>query len=248
MLKTVALLVFALCLATLVSSEFCYSDESSPTGFSTTTLVDFHDLPTGADVSSLTSLTFYLWVANANGNERLMVFDTSNPTGGNFALGSPNEACQIPGPGVGDGGAPNSAFANCAPLGKALIISDDGNAEDPRARPNGGDITIAVPSDCEFKSIGLLNVRTGAEDHDNGVMITLYDKNDAVLTELWAQGAGENGYQTVHFNVPKVRKLYIWSGSDFAITSLEYKCPCNGNPGCPTCPKCTCKCCPNRNK
>jgi pyrrolidone-carboxylate peptidase len=58
------------------------------------------------------------------------LFDSSNPgsqeTCGDADLGSPNNACTPPGPGIGNGGRPNQPGANCDPLGNILIIQEKG--------------------------------------------------------------------------------------------------------------------------
>jgi hypothetical protein len=59
------------------------------------------------------------------------VFDSSNVQGGgertgDFDLGSPNSLCRPSGPGIGDGGGPNSRFPNCDPQGNMLILQNPG--------------------------------------------------------------------------------------------------------------------------
>lgn len=56
-----------------------------------------------------------------------VVFDTTAPTGQDFDLGSPNETCDPPGPGVGVAGEVGMPFENCpgAQLITALIVGEN---------------------------------------------------------------------------------------------------------------------------
>jgi len=57
----------------------------------------------------------------------VMLFNSSAPTGGAFALGSPNENCAPigVGEGAGNGGRSLRAGENCVPLQQCLILSED---------------------------------------------------------------------------------------------------------------------------
>jgi len=59
---------------------------------------------------------------NNLGNNAIMAFDSSVPTGGDPDLGAPNQRCG--GPGQGVGGEPGKIGANCKPLGKVAIAHE----------------------------------------------------------------------------------------------------------------------------
>ena len=70
-------------------------------------------------------------VLNASGGVGTLprLFDTFNPrgpngSGGDADLGSPNESCPVPGPGIGQGGALGEIGENCEPLGNVLIVQE----------------------------------------------------------------------------------------------------------------------------
>jgi hypothetical protein len=59
------------------------------------------------------------------------VFNSANVRGpgsirSDFDLGSPNENCRPAGPGIGNGGGPNTNFPNCQPQGNMLILQSSG--------------------------------------------------------------------------------------------------------------------------
>lgn len=63
-----------------------------------------------------------------------MVFDSSNPSGGDWDLGTPNQNFEtspgVKGPGIGSGGA-SGVYQNDVPLGNVLIVSEDNDSLDP---------------------------------------------------------------------------------------------------------------------
>ena len=73
-----------------------------------TKTIDFNDLSGGTIVDNeyqSAGVTIQAWTAGGVGN-RAMIFDTSNPTGGDYDLATSN-------------------------LGNALIVSEDGDSHDP---------------------------------------------------------------------------------------------------------------------
>jgi len=95
--------------------------------------------------------------------EPVTVFDTQSVTGGDFVLGSPNEACRnSTGEGWGRGGWPGRPGANCAPLGKCLILNDQHcNTAQPSASRVGGDLVLQFCAPAYVKSLTLLNPTKG---------------------------------------------------------------------------------------
>ncbi|MBC8367313.1 hypothetical protein H8E52_07885 [bacterium] len=62
------------------------------------------------------------------GPHSIIVFDSANPTGGDFDLGTPNETCG--GPGVGAGGEVGQPGENCVARENLLIIAENINDSD----------------------------------------------------------------------------------------------------------------------
>jgi hypothetical protein len=83
------------------------------------------------------------------------VFDTSQPWA-DPDLGSPNSECEGGGPGIGDGGRPESDYSNCEPLNYVLIIQE-GGTNAPDDNENGGSITFTFLSPVRIEHIGLLD-------------------------------------------------------------------------------------------
>jgi hypothetical protein len=91
------------------------------------------------------------------------VFDTSNPgdeESGDPDLGSPNERCIPPGPGIGEGGEPGGDGENCSPLGNALIVQEGNDDLDvPDDNEDGGMIVFDFKKMAEYVyEVGLLDV------------------------------------------------------------------------------------------
>jgi len=89
------------------------------------------------------------------------VFDTSNPgvlEDGDPDLGSPNKHCTPPGPGIGQGGKPGTAGANCKAQGNALIIEEDGGGVPDDNQISGTIIINFEPTAQYVNSIGFLDV------------------------------------------------------------------------------------------
>jgi hypothetical protein len=83
------------------------------------------------------------------------VFDTSQPWA-DPDLGSPNSECEGGGPGIGDGGRPESDYSNCEALNYVLIIQE-GGTNAPDDNENGGSITFTFLSPVKIEHIGLLD-------------------------------------------------------------------------------------------
>ena len=90
---------------------------------------------------------------------------------GDPALGSPNKLCATPGYGVGAGGEPGSAYANCDALGKVMIIDENGPWNPPDDSKSGGEMTLAFAQPVEVNHLKFLdNVNTGTIKIDVSTM------------------------------------------------------------------------------
>ena len=100
---------------------------------SVTTTIDFEGFSAGDIV---TELTGGIRVTSKPG-KRAMIFNSSNPTGGDFDLETSDQ-------------------------GNILIISEDKNASNPDDREKGGTLRFEFPQPVELRSVGLLDVEEGA--------------------------------------------------------------------------------------
>jgi len=108
--------------------------------------IDFDDFLGGeyVDMAHYQNETYGIEIkCKAGLSDECRILDTESPMEEN--LGSTNEDCPDPGPGVGEGGEPGSPYENCEPQYRVLIMQHK-NSKDPITEPNshepGGDIEI----------------------------------------------------------------------------------------------------------
>lgn len=225
------------------SGSQCLVDKDSTTGYSITTTVDFNNFTSGTtDLSSLQQLGFHVWTPGAN-DKKLMIFNTASP-GTEKYLGSPNKECSTGGTGVGSGGEPGATFENCVPLGNGLIVSGNNDPHNIITNHNGGDITFTFPGQCIIQKFGYLNGTHSNVSISYQPVIKLFGKDDNHIIDITPPLGSENSHHIWNFShIPNVKKLYLWSGSRYAVTFMQYKCPCEGNPPPPPgCGECKCEC------
>lgn len=193
-------------LNTCCPRSFCIDFQKFNVGDTTTTIN-----------AGLVGITLSATSSCGNG---LIVFDSSNPGTGNESLGSPNQDCSLTDcpagcPGIGSGGAPTGMCPNCAPLGKVLILSDNGTLNPCIF---GGTITLTFTCPVIFEQIGLLNV-----DSD-GNTLEFFDSKGSVITTQPITNCCPNGYQVVTSNVSGVKSVNINLNTNAAITHFCFRC------------------------
>lgn len=146
-----------------------------------------------------------------------IAFDTSNPTGGDFDLGTPN--ADFGGPGVGTGGEAGQPGQNDTPLNNVLIISEDGDLTDPDDAADGGTVFIDFASPVTFLSLGILDV-DGVESAGS---INLLDSLGALITTLDILPLGDNSVQVLQASVAGVSSIQVAFPSSGAITGFEFE-------------------------
>ncbi len=184
-------------------------------------LIDFevdgvgNNLATGQIIDNEFSALGISVSANSNGSHNLaMIFDSSNPTGGDRDLGTPNES--FGGPGKGSGGGTNSVAQ-----GKILIISEDGDGTDPDDEARGGTIRFDFTTEVVMASIGILDI-----DADEGEEVRLFDAGDNLITTLGFIPVGNNGFQEVALlNTSGVARMDVVFTGSGAITDFSYNVP-----------------------
>ncbi len=151
-------------------------------------------------------------------NHPAMIFDSSNPTGEDPDLGTPN--VDFGGPGVGVGGGFGQAGQNSVPLGKVLIISEDADSSDPDDNAGGGTIIFTFDEAVELHSVGILDI-DGTESMGT---VTAFDGGGGVLASADMQPLGDNSYQDVVVEASNVRRIEVWFPSSGSVTSIVF-CP-----------------------
>lgn len=146
-----------------------------------------------------------------------VVFDSSNPSGGDIDLGTPNEAHN--GPGKGEGGASNDKA-----LGNLLVIAEndtdsdgDGLLDAPDDEAGGGDMTFRFDRSMKIRNLVLVDL----DKNETGAVLT-FALIDGTGFEVPVAGTGDNC--VVHFagEWEEVQMLTITFPGSGAIASLEF--------------------------
>jgi uncharacterized repeat protein (TIGR01451 family) len=137
-------------------------------------------------------------------NHPVMIFDSSNPTGNDPDLGTPNQ--DFSGPGVGNGGKSGQPGENSVAQGKILIISGDGDTEDPDDYVGGGTITFTFDQPTPVDEVHILDI----EESGSKVRAWNATSGGTLLAEVNMQTYGNNSFQIVPVNADGgVRRLEI---------------------------------------
>ena len=118
-----------------------------------------------------------------------MIFDTSDPSGSDLDLGTPNH--DFGGPGVGHGGALGSNLENKIALGNVLIISENEDATNPDDSKFGGTLFFTFNEAKRVESIGLL------DNDENAVTIELFKQDTTATEAIFVSDGGDNSYQDI---------------------------------------------------
>ena len=201
--------------------------------FTWTQRIDFEQAPAGTQVTSVTSNGGFgpVTITGINpllpGQNAAVLFDSANPTGGDFDLGAPNE--DFGGPGIGAGGGLNSPFANQRALGNVLIVAKDlvdtngdGLIDDPDDAENAGtsiELDFVAIGEVDLEAITILDV----EPKQTNATITLFDPTGASVGTYMVPMPGDNGVTTIDFpNVQRVRRAVIWMDGSGAIDNILF--------------------------
>jgi len=145
-----------------------------------------------------------------------IAFDSSNPTGGDFDLGTPNVT--FGGPGIGAGGEAGQPGENAVALNNVLIISEDGDLNDPDDDAGGGVITFDFASPVTFFRIGILDV----DDNNSAGVVRLLDNIGGVISQLAVLPLGDNSVQYVSMTTAGISSVEVVFPGSGAITGLEF--------------------------
>jgi hypothetical protein len=178
------------------------------------------DEPGGGSAPGNLFPDFVLSVINNSGPQSLIIFDSSNPTGEDPDLGSPNETCG--GPGVGVGGEVGQPGENCVPLGNLLVIAEDivdgdgnGLVDDPDDEVDGGQIILKWNSPTAPIRIVLMDI----DSESAAVAIS----NDTLVVSVNATDLGDNSAQTIDLTgYPATDQMVVRFSSSGAVAEIEY--------------------------
>ncbi len=143
-----------------------------------------------------------------------MIFDSANPTGGDWDLGTANE--DFGGPGRGRGGEAGRPGANDTPLDNILIISEDADSSDPDDDARGGTLIFTFDSAVDVEAVGVLDIDCG----ETGGWIRAYDAAGGIISATPIASLGNNSAQTVAVGAENVSLLKVHLDSSGAVTDL----------------------------
>jgi len=156
-------------------------------------------------------------------NHPLMIFDTATPNG-DKDLGTPNS--DFGGPGIGDGGAADMPGRNGLPRGQILIVSEDGNPDDPNDYdgPSVIDFLFDPPMPL-VTEVHILDIDNLA----NGGFVTAYDADGIEIQSQPLLPLGNNSFQVVPVGAFNVGRLEITVGASAGISGIVFCTQCGAN-------------------
>ncbi|MGF1537871.1 MAG: calcium-binding protein [Elainellaceae cyanobacterium] len=119
-----------------------------------------------------------------------MIFDTANPTGGDFDLASDT-------------------------LGNVLILSEDGNSDNPDDNANGGTFEFTFDELVTLESIGVFDIEREGE-------VVVYGEDGSVLETLGTGVTGNNTAGTVEVGLEGVSRVDVTLVTSGAITEVTF--------------------------
>jgi len=183
--------------------------------------LDFDSLSKGDYITTQLQSTYGVTVSASGGytpGGAARVFDTTDPgtrRRGDPDLGSPNQDCLNPGPGVGVGGGPHAEYPNCDGEGMVLIIQER-DTEYPDDHRRGGTMTFSFDKPVTFEKVAIM-------DSDNRKLPEIKistAEGDIVYYEV--PNAGENSLFPLIMTVPDTTELQIDFPGSGAVASIDY--------------------------
>jgi hypothetical protein len=151
-------------------------------------------------------------------NHPAMIFDSSNPTGDDPDLGTPNE--DFGGPGQGNGGKSGQPGENSLSQGKILIISEDNDPSDPDDNSGGGTIIFTFDEPTPVDDVYIMDI----EIEEAGSKISAWNavNGGTLLAQVYMQTPGDNSFQVVPVNADGVRRLEIFFKSSGGVPAIVF--------------------------
>ena len=155
-----------------------------------------------------------------------VLFDSSDPTGGDSDLGTPNE--DFGGPGEGDGGDAGSPYENRRTLGNLLIVAkdlndadDDGLVDDPGDTNDPG-----ARLELDFSAIGPITLKgiTVVDVENANARLEAFDMLGEEMTEVPFPITGNNGAARIDLgSIQGVGSVVVHLGGSAAVDDLVFE-------------------------
>ena len=149
-------------------------------------------------------------------NHPAMIFDSSNPTGGDWDLGTPNQ--DFGGPGVGSGGKEGKPGENSLSLDNILIISEDGDGSDPDDNAHGGTFIFTFDDPVEVAALEILDI----DNNEKYGEIVTYAGDSSIISTTPFERLGNNSYQVVDVMAEGVSYMEVYLSGSGAIGSIRF--------------------------
>ncbi|WP_390914501.1 cadherin-like domain-containing protein [Pseudosulfitobacter sp. SM2401] len=154
-----------------------------------TTTVNFNELATGTIVDNEYQAQG-VTISATGGSGDAMIFDTSNPTGGDGDLATTN-------------------------LGNVLIISEDGDSNDPDDNGSGGTFHFAFDDATSVEQLTFLDLEQNAT-------VRFFDENGTQIGQQTILATGDNGQSIVDFNTDGVYSMQVTLAGSGAVDNLVF--------------------------
>ncbi len=148
-------------------------------------------------------------ISTPNNDYGAMIFDSANPTGGDYDLRTPRASSRSSNSATGIG--------NNLPQGNVLIISEDGDSTDPDDNAAGGTLRFQWDNSVRLTDLDLLDI----DLQEQTVTVETFQGNSP-LNSYTAKNLGDNSHQTVELNGELSDQLDLNLVHSGAVTGLSY--------------------------
>lgn len=195
-------------------------------------LLDFESAPNGDEIPAGLSVTeqwagLGVHISAKNNNSahpsKAIIFDSANPTGGDWDLGTP--ASKFGGKGRGEGGLAGEG-TNVLPLNKVLIIAEndvdadrDGLVDDPDDEAGGGTLRFDFDDPVEISTITLLDI-----DKNEASAVFKVHLSDGDVKTMPISGLGDNSVFDIEPHWKGVKALEIILPGSGSLAAMQI-CP-----------------------
>lgn len=154
-----------------------------------TKFIDFNNLAAGTVVDNEFS-SQGVTISATGGSNQAMIFNTAQPTGEDSDLGTTN-------------------------LNGALIISEDGNRNDPDDNQGGGTFTFTFDDTASVNRLTFLDIEEGAT-------VRFFGENGKLISSVNVQATSDNGQIIQDFDVDGVARMEVTLNGSGAIDNLVF--------------------------
>ena len=168
-----------------------------------------------------------------------VVFDSSNPPGIDFDLGTPNET--FDGPGIGEAGEMGMPFENAIAQGHILIVNEcdrfvdrneDGQidtVDSPVTQTNDADV-LGSSLEFDFSAVGPVTVDSirliDVEADEPSAQVQFFDGSDGLISMVTLTQVGDNGTATFDLGMTSnVTRMVVTLNGSGAIDNIVFGPP-----------------------